>query len=128
MIAQLWIDPLDGPPVVQVEQRIAEALDALGVDSDLVADALAGDARVRAAAGDDPVCVYLQGVLDPGGDRVLVVECDANSLSYAVLNPDGCTWTHAATALPWPVWVFCCRADAGEFPALVRASLPGGIG
>ncbi|MET0702468.1 MAG: hypothetical protein ABWY93_22665 [Mycobacterium sp.] len=107
---------------VDVEQAIGDALDALGIDSDRVAETLAGHEAVAGSDDDeDPVCLYLQSSLDPEQARVQIVECDIGWLTYALLNPDGETWSSALTAMPAAVTVFCCRLDAGEFPHLAPA-------
>lgn len=120
-------DPLDGPPVLQAEQWISDALDALGTHSDEVAATLAAHEAVAGSDFDqDPVCLYLQWHLDPAQLVVRIEDCDVHAVGYAVRNPDGDTWTYASAALPTPVMLFCCRADSGEFPHLVTASLLGG--
>jgi hypothetical protein len=108
---------LDGPDAAGVEQEITEALDALGLDSDAVATALR-----RHAGDDDPVCRHLQQRLDPDGAEIRIEGCDALTVDYAVINPDGESWTHATAALPWPVLIFCQRADAGDFDAVFPAA------
>lgn len=118
---------LDGPPVSQVEQWISDALDQLGTDSDQVAQRLAAHEAVAGTDFDeDPVCLYLQAQLDPAQLVVRIEDCDVQTLSFAVRNPDGETWTWSSTVLPAPVMLFCCRADSGDFPHLVTASLLGG--
>lgn len=120
MTTSTGFDPLDGPPVAAVEEWISDALDALGVDSDEVAARLATHTAVAGTDFEqDPVVLYLQWQLDPGEHVVRVEACDVNCVSFLVRNPDEITWTYAVTPLPTPVMLFCCRADAGDFPHLV---------
>lgn len=109
----------DGSPVDDVDRWLADALDALGTDSDSVAATLAvHESVVGSPFDEDPICLYLQWHVDPAQQVVQIQDCDIDAVTYAVLNGDGLTWTHASTRLPTPVAVYNCRADAGDFPHL----------
>jgi hypothetical protein len=105
-------DILDGPDITAVEQEITAAMDALGVDSTTVAERL--DAMGYTATSDDGaymLCEYLQDHIDAGAETVTIDFCDTLTVDFSVINPDGETWTRSCTGLPWPVLIFCCRAD-----------------
>lgn len=109
----------DGSPVEQVERWLADALDALGTDSDAVAQTLSvHESIVGSPFDEDPICLYLQWHVDPAQTVVEIQDCDIDVVAYAVLNVDGVTWTHASFRLPTPVATYNCRADAGDFPHL----------
>lgn len=109
-----WV--LDGPDLAGAEQAILDALQQLGTDSDTVARTLHRLSYPLTDAAE-AVCLYLDAtVADP--TTVEIDGCDTITVDYRVINPDGETWSHASTRLPWPVLVFCSRADNGDFPAV----------
>jgi hypothetical protein len=105
-------DILDGPDPVAAEQEIIAAMDALGADSRIVAERL--HEMGYTALSDDAafvLCEYLQDTVDGTAEQVTIEGCDTLAVDFAVINPDGETWTRATTGLPWPVMIFCCSAD-----------------
>lgn len=117
-------DVLDGPDCAAVEQEITEALDALGADSDAVLttlDALAYLPRHVHTDATQAVCEYLQRRLDATGTEVVIEGCDTVSVDYRVINPDGETFTHDSVQVPWPVLIFFCRAEDGDYDFVVVA-------
>ncbi len=108
---------LDSIDEVAAEAEIAEALQRLGVSSDQVADAVRRSLPVP--AGDDALCHHLQQRVDPDGAEIRIDGCDGITVDFSVVNPDGETWTQSSTALPWPVLIFYCRLDDGEFIELM---------
>jgi hypothetical protein len=105
-------DVLDGPDITGAEQAISDALDALGIDSDAVERRLADLGYLAVTgSGSYAVCEYLQDEVDAAAEEVTIDFCDTLSVDFAVVNPDGETWTQANLSLPWPVLIFCCSGE-----------------